>query len=176
MSDYEERLAGARFFLECARNTDLNRPEYRWYIQATASFAIAATEILYYEYGVNNRLFLRNSEDSKRSLRALTIKFPSCVFFQWLFQKLEMDVPSGRKSFEGRRYAFLREERNSILHQGERDKRKVEIHQPVPSGSPSVNVAYYFVDWDYEPCELVCEKTIAFVEKIIDEAKKLGYL
>jgi hypothetical protein len=173
MSDSESRLTGARFFLDCARKTDRNRSEYRWYIQATASFAIAATEILYYEYGVHNGLFPRgpphNLDELKRS-------HPNHPFFGWLFRKLEMGVPKNKKSPDGLRYAFLREERNSILHRGEKDKRKINIHHSVGSGPPSVTTAFYFVNWDSEACELVCERTIAFVESIIGEASKLGYL
>lgn len=173
MYDSENRLVAARFFLDCAKKTDINQLQYRWYIQTTASFAIAAIEIIPYDYGEKNGLFPRSS---KLWLVEMKSKYPNHPFFAWLYRKLEVDISDGHKSLDGARYAFLREERNSILHRGERDKRKIEITQPVGSGSSSVAIAWYFIGWDREPCELVCENTIAFVENLIGEAKKLAYI
>jgi hypothetical protein len=173
MYDSENRLAGAKFFLDCAKHTDINQPQYKWYIQATASFAIAAIEILPYDYAEKNGLFPRSC---KLRLENMKSKYPRDPFFAWLYHKLENDIPNDAKSIDGTRYAFLKEERNSILHRGERDKRKIEIRQPMGSGLSSVSIAFYFVGWDSEPCELVCENTIAFAEIIIGEAKTSGYI
>jgi len=172
MSDCEDRIEGGRFFLDCARKTDLNEPQYKWHIQATASFAVAAIQILYYDYGVDKELF---SRESRHDLEELKRRYPNHQFFWWLWRKLELDIPKDERSLNARRYDFLREERNSILHRGERDKRKIEIRQPVGSGPSSVTIVYYFIGWDSEPCEEACENTITFAEGIIREAKNSGY-
>lgn len=161
MPNSEKRLEGARFFLDCARKTDINENHYIWYIQATASFTIAAIEILYYEYGVNNGLFDWGSRHDLKELKEKYEDDKDHVLFGWLSQKLGMDT--SKKSPDALRYAFLREERNSIHHRGEKDKKIIESKM-------------YFDDWDTEPCAIVCEKTIAFIQRIIDEAKKSGYL
>ena len=163
MYDSEFRLDGARFFLNCAGRIVVKQNEYKWYIQAAASFVIAASEISYHQYGVDNKIFEEDSEESRFGLKSLKEKFPECEFFQWLFRKLEMDLLHDRKSPNGRRYDFLRNERNDILHRGENDKKIVESEM-------------FFDGWDSEPCAIVCEKTIEFIQSIIDEAKKSGYI
>jgi len=164
MSDSEKRLEGARFFLERARKTSINEDHYKWYIQATASFTIAALEIMYYEYGVNNGLFDWGSRHDLKELKEKYKDEKDNAFFGWLFQKLEMNVlPRDKRSLDCRRYAFLRDERNSIFHQGERDKKIVENEM-------------FFDGWNSEPCALMSEKTIAFVQSIIAEAKESGYV
>ncbi|MGA2785862.1 MAG: hypothetical protein ABSF09_14325 [Candidatus Bathyarchaeia archaeon] len=168
MYDSENRLEGARYFLTCARKNDINDPRIRWYIQAAASFAIAASEVLAYDHARKTGL---DVENLTTNLLGLKDRFKDDKFFGWLCGRLELDLEESKKSIDGTRYAFLRRERNRILHRGEPDKNvKIDI-----SASP-ISIFLYFEDWGSESCDVACERTIRFVESIISDAKSSCYL
>jgi hypothetical protein len=170
MYDCENRLEAARHFLESSQKMDIDDDRKKWYIQASVSFAIAASEVIAYDYAQFAGLQV---DDSKLDLWGFRTSFPNEKFYPWLSERL--GVHNRQKSSDVIRYSFLRNERNRILHRGEPDKKAIRMSQPPGSDAASVS-ALYFRNWDFESCDVACEKTIEFVGNIVRDAKYSGYL
>lgn len=147
------RLEAARHFLSRTRDDTLGDRTQIWYSQATVVFAIAATEILVYDFAE-----IKHGEQlagPPRDVNYFEAKYGSQTdFYRWL-EKKESKYPL---------YRFLRNERNMILHRGQLDKNRV-------SGSNWAG-STYFVGWNSQSVDVACQELCDWVDSLIYEAQQ----